>query len=144
MAGEQQNIRPMAVKAPHVLTADDDPGMRKILGSLLESLGAKASCAADGEEAVAIFEAAKANGQEPNLVLLDVRMPKMDGTKTAQTLRQKGFTGPILAFTGVVSLTNKKECEAAGITRYFSKGVLKKDLVGALLQQYCNWGPITK
>ena len=141
MPGEQANIQPGARKAPHVLAADDDPGTRKMLSGLLESLGANVSCAADGEEAVSIFESSKANGYDVQLVLLDVHMPKLDGAKTAQALRQKGYTGPIAGFTAVVSLENKKECEAAGITRYFSKSVLKKELLRALLQQYCPQGP---
>jgi len=65
-----------------VLVVDDDPGTREFLKSNLEKAGAQVTIAGDGTEAEAALE-----GVEPDLILLDLMMPGMDGTTFLQRLR---------------------------------------------------------
>jgi CheY-like chemotaxis protein len=76
----------MAGPAPAlaVLVADDDPHVLAMLSAALPEFGIPALLAASGEEAVALFEARRA---EVGLALLDVRMPGMDGPDTLLALK---------------------------------------------------------
>lgn len=60
-----------------VLVVDDDPEFLDAVSQILSGLGYSVSCARDGEEAIALLHRSAAN--PPGLVLLDVRMPKLDG-----------------------------------------------------------------
>jgi len=64
----------MADRAPRVLIADDDPGVCDILNRFLREGGFEVSTASDGELALAAIETFA-----PDIVLLDLRMPNMDG-----------------------------------------------------------------
>jgi len=71
---------------PHtVLVVDDDPHIRQLLVFALEKAGLTARQAADGEEAMAAVAAAA-----PDLVVLDINMPKLDGLEVCRRLRAQG------------------------------------------------------
>jgi DNA-binding response OmpR family regulator len=73
----------MAAKKQVILTADDDLQLRRLVARSLELEDFQALTAADGAEALAIIEA-----QTPDLALLDVMMPKMDGFTVCQKVRE--------------------------------------------------------
>ena len=73
-----------------ILVVDDDTYIRSLLKVLLEDDGYQVLAAADGEEAVATAAAEK-----PDLILLDIRMPKMDGMQACAKLRNNPVTSGI-------------------------------------------------
>jgi two-component system OmpR family response regulator len=75
----------MAAMAAHVLLVDDDPHIRQVLAFAFDKAGIAVSEAADGEEALAAVAARK-----PDLVVLDVAMPRMDGLEVCRRLRAMG------------------------------------------------------
>ena len=79
-----------------ILVADDDDAIRRLLAAYLQALGHEALEAADGEEAVAV-----ALRERPNLVLLDVLMPRLDGYSAVARLRAAGFTGRLAVATAL-------------------------------------------
>ena len=79
---------------PRILIAEDEPDMAMGLRDNLQFEGYEAVIAADGEEALKA-----AAEQRPDLVLLDVMMPKLDGFEVCRRLRAQGFTIPILMLT---------------------------------------------
>ena len=66
-----------------ILIADDEASIRRILETRLSMIGYDIVTAADGEEAVAVF-----NKENPDLVVLDVMMPKMDGYGVCREIRR--------------------------------------------------------
>ena len=70
---------------PQVLVVDDDPHIRQLLVFALEKAGLTAREAEDGEAALAAVET-----MAPDLVVLDINMPKMDGLEVCRRLRAKG------------------------------------------------------
>src|SRR5215213_2015009 len=70
---------------PHVLVVDDDPHIRQLLVFALEKAGLSAREAEDGEAALASVTAAA-----PDLVILDINMPKLDGLEVCRRLRARG------------------------------------------------------
>ena len=83
-----------------ILVADDDPGNVSVTESLLKERGYTVLIAVDGEEALK-----KALAFKPHLILLDIMMPKVDGTDVAMALRENPKTKdiPIFFLTAVVT-----------------------------------------
>lgn len=68
----------------HILVADDDPNITELLRLYLEKEGYVVTTAADGQEAMDKF-----NANQPDMVLLDVMMPRLDGWQVCRNIRQK-------------------------------------------------------
>jgi CheY-like chemotaxis protein len=77
-----------------ILVVDDDPSIREVVASLLEMEGYAVLTASNGLEALRVLER-----QMPNLVLLDMRMPVMDGWTFARELHRRGLDLPLLVLT---------------------------------------------
>jgi len=81
-------------RASPILVVDDDDSIRDMLGDVLRAAGYSVRSASDGESALAAVEA-----ERPALVLLDMRMPKVDGWEFARRLKGRGVRVPILVMT---------------------------------------------
>ncbi|MCZ6464659.1 MAG: response regulator, partial [Proteobacteria bacterium] len=83
MSGERQG---KSADAPRrVLVVDDAEGIRSYLATLLELRGFAVDTAEDGRSALALLDA----GASPNVVILDVMMPGMDGLETLRQIRER-------------------------------------------------------
>jgi two-component system cell cycle response regulator DivK len=116
-------IREGSVKT--VLVVEDDQDNREMVIKVLKHNGYRAIEAVDGEEAV---ERAKA--ENPDLILLDLYIPKMDGYEVTRTL--KGDQGlqhiPIIALTAQAMKGNREEALAAGCDGYIPKPINVREL----------------
>ncbi len=103
---------------PVVLVVDDDFQLCEFLSDLLESDGFEVLRAWDGEEALRLVETTT-----PDLVLLDIRMPRLDGIQTCAALRKRPETAdiPILMLTADVDEESIGQAFAAGATDYMAK-----------------------
>jgi signal transduction histidine kinase/DNA-binding response OmpR family regulator len=105
---------------PRVLIVDDDPMNRDILQTLLASQRFVILTAVDGEEGLAV-----AREQHPDLILLDVMMPKMDGIEVCRRLR----SDPALPFTPIIMVTARGDSKdivaglEVGADEYLTKPV---------------------
>jgi two-component system chemotaxis response regulator CheY len=93
---EKQNHSPVeaAVSLGPILVVDDDRTIREIIAETLELEGYLVEQAANGAEALA-----KIANKLPSLVLLDMRMPVLDGWGVARALRERGVRLPIVVLT---------------------------------------------
>lgn len=78
-----------------ILAIDDDAGMRNMLVRVLGASGHSVRAAADGDKGLALFREAR-----PELVIIDIVMPKMEGIEAIRRLRQSAPALPILAISG--------------------------------------------
>jgi len=103
-----------------VLVVDDDRNLRKIITTNLELAGFSVEAAADGPEALSLIEA-----MQPDIVLLDLMMPHMDGYEVAKRIRN--HQNPSIANVPIIILTAKSETEdklrgfEAGADDYITK-----------------------
>lgn len=115
-----------------VLVAEDDPINQATARELLESVGLVVDIANDGLEAVAMIKQA-----DYHLVLLDLRMPNMNGFEAARAIRT--IPGrekiPLLALTANAFAEDKALCKAAGIDEHIGKPV-KPELLFATLSKW--------
>jgi len=104
--------------AARILIIDDDVDTLRLVGLMLQRQGYEISAATHGEQGLA-----KAFDEKPDLVLLDVMMPDMDGYEVARRLRKNPATQsiPILMFTAKTQLDDKVTGFEAGADDYLTK-----------------------
>lgn len=107
-----------------VLFADDDEGMRTLVAHILKEGGYDYVCAKDGEETLALFER-----ERPDLVLLDVMMPKLDGYGVCGRLRGKGLDTPIIMLTAKGDIVDKSVGFKMGADDYLVKPFVAQELL---------------
>jgi CheY-like chemotaxis protein len=108
-----------------ILVAEDNRDTAEIVSLVLQFLGHEVLIAGDGLEAVE-----KAISYQPDLIIMDVMIPRMDGFQAVSELRQRAETKtiPILAATALAGAQNRNKCLAAGCDEYLSKPVTAKEL----------------
>jgi DNA-binding response OmpR family regulator len=109
-----------------ILVVDDDPTIREVLSTQLSRLNYDTVTAANGEEAVALFKAEK-----PQLVLMDLMMPRMDGLAACQKIRnleEKGTRTPILFLTARDTPHNRLSSAMSGGDDFISKPISLQEL----------------
>ncbi len=118
---------------PTILIAEDEDSNYFVLEILLRQLTvSKVSRAVNGIEAV---EYCKAN-PETSLVLMDIKMPEMDGLEATQKIREFNKTIPIIAVTAFAMTGDEQKALNAGCNEYVSKPISMK----VLLQKLQNYG----
>jgi CheY-like chemotaxis protein len=106
-----------------ILLTEDNQDMIDLLKLILEDSGYKLITAKDGNEAVTICLE-----QTPDLVLMDLNMPKMNGFDATKTLRDKGFSKPIIVLTGSESEDDRKKAKEVGCNEYILKTLEMEDV----------------
>jgi two-component system response regulator MprA len=117
----------------HVLVVDDDPPIRRMLERTLAADGYAVDAAADGGAALASVERSA-----PDLVVLDIARPGMDGLTVCRRLRQAGFALPILFLTARDAVHDRVIGLDAGADDYLVKPFAAEELlarVRALLRR---------
>ena len=115
----------VAPPPPLVLIVDDDPEVLELCDMLLERAGYGRALAGSGEEAVSLLEQ-----RTPNLIVLDLSMPGMDGWSVAALVRKHERTAriPILVMTGLAQNV-ENAARRAGATAFVMKPIDSKRFV---------------
>ncbi len=115
----------------HVLVAEDGLVNQKLVRELLHKHGHRVTVVANGQDAVEMCQ-----GQSPDVVLMDVQMPGMDGIEATIHIRQheeeSGRHVPIVAMTAHAMKGDRERCLAAGMDEYVSKPLRAKHLFEAI------------
>lgn len=123
-----------ALKGSHVLLAEDNDLNAEIAAALLEMQGVSVDRAADGREAIDLFEASKTGTYD--FVLMDVRMPVLDGLAAARAIRSldraDARTVPIVALTANTFQEDREEARAAVMDGFVPKPFDANQLYDAL------------
>ncbi len=130
---------PETARRMRILAAEDNKTNRFVLEKLLGRLDIDLKFAVDGQEAVEMY-----GNFEPDLVLMDISMPRLDGKDAARAIRAhetdaaagEGTHVPIVAMTAHALDGDKEEILASGIDRYMTKP-LKRTQVTAHIMEYC-------
>jgi DNA-binding response OmpR family regulator len=112
--------------APLVLVADDDPDILSLVTLRLEKAGYCVMTASDGEEALQ-----RVRERRPDLAIVDVRMPKMDGLEVIRRIRAEEMSSamPVIALSAHVRDANLAEGFKAGADEYVKKPFSPRELV---------------
>ncbi len=92
-----------------VLVVEDSPVNQLVVSLMLQKLVSRVRVAANGLEALA-----QVAEQRPDLILMDMRMPQMDGLEATRRLRELGCSVPIVALTANAMAEDRARCPAQG------------------------------
>jgi DNA-binding response OmpR family regulator len=114
----------MTTGAPHILVVDDDPIVRDVLLRYLDRDGLSAEAAPDGERALAAFEA-----RPPDLVVLDLMLPRVDGLEVFRRMRDADPDRPVLMLTARGRETDRLVGLRSGADDYVAKPFSPREVV---------------
>jgi len=106
-----------------VLLTDDNEDIIELVQLILAKSGYKLLIAHGGNEALNICKETP-----PDLVLMDLRMPDMDGFAATKSLRDSGYKNPIIVLTGSESEDDRKHAFKSGCDAYILKTLEMRDL----------------
>ena len=118
---------------PRILIADDNPSMLELLQAILDSLGYRVTAAEDG---LAAWE--EVRRELPNMVVLDIEMPRLDGCEVCRRMKSQPETRgiPVILVSGCQDIAAR--AQLAGADAFLNKPFFLDDFqvqVGALLGQ---------
>ncbi len=111
-----------------ILVAEDEEANFIFMSELLTEVGAMVIHAADGFEAVNMFR----ENANIDIVLMDIKMPGMDGIEATKAIRAINRNVPIIATTAYALTGDKEKCLAAGCDDYIPKPIVRKELLGLI------------
>jgi YesN/AraC family two-component response regulator len=113
-----------------VLVADDEPHIRKFVGMILKQLGIKTILeAANGQEAVEAFER-----ERPEVVLLDVNMPFMNGVEALKKIKEIDATCVAIILTSLATVETVDAAVALGAAGYIRKDAPRDEILSDLAE----------
>ena len=124
---QSRSVTTPTAPRPRVLVVDDDKAVRESLRRSLEFNGYEVLLAADGAEALAGISAAA-----PDVVVMDVMMPRLDGLEATRALRTAGNDLPILVLTARDAVGDRVEGLDAGADDYLTKPFALQELLARL------------
>jgi two-component system OmpR family response regulator len=112
---------------PKILVVDDEPNIRDLLTSTLRHKGFAVASVSNGASTISAVLA-----EEPDLILLDVMLPDMNGFSVTQRLRSAGYTSPILFLTAKDDTADKIQGLTVGGDDYVTKPFSLDEIVARI------------
>ena len=108
-----------------ILVVDDDSGVRRMVSNIIEEegIGQVIAEAEDGSEAVDL-----ALDLQPDLVMIDLLMPELDGIETIKKLRKSGYQGSFVLLSKITDKTMVREAYQVGVEFYIHKPINKEEV----------------
>ena len=122
---------PYQIKPLKILIVEDDEGSAMLISLNIAKFSKEVLFAGNGVEAVDVCR----NNPDIDLVLMDIKMPVMDGFEATRKIREFNLQVVIIAQTAYALLGDREKMIEVGCNDYISKPVKKEDLVG-LIQKY--------
>ena len=111
----------------HILIVDDSRHTRKLFTDILEGEGYTTSMAGDGVEALQYL-----SSEEPDLILLDMVMPRMDGLATLAQMRRMGMNTKVILITSITQSAVIASCMKHGVNEFIVKPINKEELLAKI------------
>jgi two-component system response regulator AtoC len=115
-------------RGTRVLVVDDDEAIRRYLAKLLELKGYEVDTAEDGRSALVLLD----GGAAPDVVILDIMMPGIDGLETLRSIRQLDAKLPVVMLSALGRASTIVEAMQLGATDYLNKPFEEEQLAGIL------------
>lgn len=100
-----------------VLVIDDDRGIRHLLDAFLRRKGYDVVLAENGQRGLELFRQ-----EHPDVIVLDLKMPEMDGLTVLHHVRSLNLDQPVIMFTGAWTSKIEQQVHALGVTEIVKKG----------------------
>ena len=138
--GESTETMSDPLQGIHVMVAEDNMINFKVVNRLLERQGARVTHAINGEE---VLKAVR--DDLPDVILMDLHMPELDGLRATEKLREIEEEGeiprlPIVALTADAMAQDRQRCLEAGMDEYLSKPIRSQQLISMILHVIKKFG----
>ena len=112
-----------------ILLAEDNATNQIVIRNFLKKAGAQTYCVENGKQAIEAALSAYESGSPYEIILMDMQMPVLDGYKATTALRNKGYSGPIIALTAHAMASDRAKCINAGCNEYLTKPIDRTILI---------------
>ncbi len=123
----------MSDRQKHVLVAEDEPFLLEMIRKAISSHGVRVSTARDGQEAIDIIDK-----EPPDLLLLDLIMPHVDGFAVLEHRKNKNMNFPVFVCTNLSDKKNILRCNEYGVSEYLIKSDMDDDQIWTAVEKYLN------
>jgi two-component system response regulator (stage 0 sporulation protein F) len=120
-------------KGNKILIIDDETDLRDLIKDVLEEEGYEVSCAANGADGILLNERIN-----PDLIILDLRMPGMDGIETLRNIRKKDDTVIVVILTGYGCPDTIRDAVNLNVSEYISKPFENRELLSIIDKVFAN------
>lgn len=125
----------MEKRKARILIAEDEVHIRSLINLIVTSLGAEVIAeASDGEQALSLF-----NQHKPDMVILDINMPKLDGVAVLKQIMAIDPRALVVMLTSLNALDVVKECIDAGAWNYILKNTTAEELNKAISATWADY-----
>lgn len=114
-----------------ILLAEDEAFLRETIQLELEEHGVTVRAVMNGEDAIAEIDR-----QKPDLLLLDLLMPKKDGYEVLQHIKKNGYAFPVIILSNLSNDIDQEKCLALGAKEYFIKSDMDEDEIWPRVEKY--------
>ena len=126
-----------------ILLAEDGVDNQRLISRILERAGADVTVADNGQLALDAVNEARESLCLFDLIIMDMQMPVLDGYTACRVLRQRGYTGPIVALTAHAMAHDREKCLAAGCDDYATKPIDRRSLLEMVRRHLANATVVT-
>ena len=116
MSNRRQPGGKTMIQRPLILAVDDEPNILKMVSVNLSLEGYKIITASDGESALTLFDK-----YTPDLIILDIMMPGLDGFEVIDRIRKRGSSVPIIILSGRDDINSLRDALEKGADDYINK-----------------------
>jgi len=117
--------------AKRILIAEDDNFLVKMYTLELAGQGYEIEVAKNGKLALEAIEK-----QKPDLLLLDLLMPEVDGFAVLQGVKDKGYAFPVVVLSNLSQDIDREKCKALGAKDYFVKSDMELDQLKEIIKKF--------
>ena len=136
-----QHVLPPDIHGLNVLVVDDLADSRAIMGKILQSLGFRVEALSSGVEALKRLSSYRMKEKPVDLILMDWRMPGLDGIETAKRIRgELHLTLPIIMMTAFAKDLHRADAELAGTNGFLTKPIFQSTLFDAIMDAFGKQG----
>ncbi len=117
----------------HILIAEDDAALADMMSKVLRKYNVRVSIAYNGQETIEILEK-----EEPDLLLLDILMPVLDGHEVLKFMKEKELDCPIIVITNLSDKKTMTKCKEMNVKKYIVKNDMDDDDLWPAIEKFLH------
>lgn len=121
----------MSKQSKHIIVAEDEAFLLDLMRKVLSKHGARVSTACNGQEAIDIIDK-----DPPDLLLLDLLMPHVDGYAVLQHRKEKNMKFPVVVCSNLSDKTNIIKCNEFDVNEYLIKSDMDDEQIWTVAEKY--------